>query len=715
MDTSMVAPHDTRGARAPAAAGRDGRRRTDAGFLLVTDYEARGDQPAAIAKLVENIEAGKRFQTLMGVTGSGKTFTMANVIARVQKPTLVIAPNKTLAAQLYAEFRELFPTNAVAYFVSYYDYYQPEAYIPATDTYIEKETLTNDEIDRMRHATTAALRTRRDVIVVASVSCIFGLGPPPSYFRMAVIVRPGQEIDRDELLNRLVASHYHRTDADLQRGTFRARGDVVEVLPSSEDDRAVRIELAGDTIERVLEVDPLVGTDLGPLSEVTIFPATHYATAQEQRAVAAVGIEEELGARAAELRSAGRILQADRIVRRTRHDLQMLASFGFCPGIENYSRHLSGRAPGEPAACLLDYFPDDFLVFIDECHQTIPQIAGMYHGDRARKQTLVEHGFRLPSALDNRPLKFDEFERHLRYAVFVSATPDEYELQRSGGNVVEQINRPTGLLDPVIEVHPADRQVDDLLERIRRRAAAGERILVTCLTKVMAEELADYYGDLGVRCSYLHSDVETIERMDIVRALRLGRIDALIGINLLREGLDIPEASLVAILDADKESFLRSRVSLIQTIGRVSRNLHGTAILYANTLTDSIRAAIDETCRRRQIQESFNREHGITPADVHTNVRDPFAHRYDGAVDAGAVTEQRTGELLRAEELDGEILECTTRMRQAAQALQFEDAAKWRDRLMLLQRMHLGLEYPLRERLASSPSPPRHGRRSRTG
>ena len=685
------------------------------GFQLVTDYQASGDQPAAISELVQGIECGRRFQTLLGVTGSGKTFTMANVVARVQKPTLVIAPNKTLAAQLYAEFSELFPANAVDYFVSYYDYYQPEAYLPASDTYIEKETITNDEIDRMRHATTQALRTRRDVIVVASVSCIFGLGPPPSYFRMAVTVRPGQEIDRDELLGQLVAAHYQRTDADLQRGTFRARGDVVEVLPSSEGDRAVRVELAGDVIEQVLEVDPLDGTELAATELATIFPATHYATDEHQRTAAVTAIGQELQGRLAELRAGGRMLEADRLARRTNHDIQMLTSFGFCPGIENYSRHLSGRAPSEPPACLLDYFPSDFLVFIDESHQTVPQVAGMYHGDRARKQTLVEHGFRLPSALDNRPLTFHEFESHLRQVVFVSATPGDYELRRSDGEVVEQINRPTGLLDPVVEVRPAKRQVDDLLEHMHQRVAAGERTLVTCLTKLMAEELADYYRDLGVRCRYLHSDIETIERMDIVRDLRLGRFDALIGINLLREGLDIPEASLVAILDADKESFLRSRVSLIQTIGRVSRNLHGTAILYASTLTDSIRAAVDETRRRRGIQERHNRENGITPADVHANIRDPFAHRYDAAVDAAALTGDRTGELARPEELDQEILECATRMRRAAQALDFEDAARWRDRMFLLQKMHLGLEFPARRLLRQPPTALSHGRRRRAG
>jgi excinuclease ABC subunit B len=687
-----------------------------AGFRLITDYQARGDQPAAISRLADGIERGRRFQTLMGVTGSGKTFTMANVVARVQRPTLVIAPNKTLAAQLYAEFRELFPANAVHYFVSYYDYYQPEAYLPATGTYIEKETITNDEIDRMRHAATQALRTRRDVIIAASVSCIFGLGPPPAYFQLAVTLRPGKEIDRDELLGRLVAAHYQRTDADLRRGSFRARGDVVEIFPSSEQDRAVRVELAGDVIERVLEVDALDGSELGTVEAATIFPATHYAAGERQRAAALATIEEELQERLAELRTAGKLLEADRLARRTGQDLQMLASFGFCPGIENYSRHLSGRVQGEPPTCLLDYFPRDFLVFIDESHQTIPQLAGMYHGDRARKETLVEHGFRLPSALDNRPLMFREFEGHLRRAVFVSATPGEYELRRCGGELVEQINRPTGLLDPVVEVRPAERQVDDLLGHIRRRAAAGERTLVTCLTKVMAEELADYYNDLGARCRYLHSDIETIERMDIVRGLRLGEFDALIGINLLREGLDIPEASLVAILDADKESFLRSRVSLIQTIGRVSRNLHGTAILYAGTLTDSMRAAIDETSRRRDIQERYNRSNGITPADVQTSVRDPFAHRYDGAVGAAPLTRDRTGGLVRPAELGQEITECTARMQAAARALEFEEAARWRDRLLLLQEMHLGLEIPSRRLLSRRPTPPRsHGRRRHPG
>jgi excinuclease ABC subunit B len=691
-------------------------------FRLVSDYEPRGDQPRAIVQLVDGIREGGRFQTLMGVTGSGKTFTMANVVAGVQRPTLVIAPNKTLAAQLYGEFRELFPSNAVEYFVSYYDYYQPEAYIPSTDTYIEKETLVNEEIERLRHATTRALRTRRDVIVVASVSCIFGLGPAPSYLQMAVTIRPGQELDRDDFLDRLVAAHYPRTDAGLARGTFRARGDVVEVLPAYEDERAVRVEFLGDQVERVLEVDPLHGAELAEVEQATIFPASHYATEAPRRASAIVAIREELRARLAELRAAGKELEAQRLARRTRQDLQMLESFGFCPGIENYSRHLSGRAPGEPPACLLDYFSRDFLVFVDESHQTMPQIAGMYHGDRSRKLTLVAHGFRLPSALDNRPLRLDEFESHLRRAVFVSATPGDHEIRRSGGRVVEQINRPTGLLDPTVEVRPAERQVDDLLEQIRRRARANERVLVTCLTKLMAEELADYYAELGVRCRYLHSDIETIERMEIVRDLRLGRFDVLIGINLLREGLDIPEASLVGILDADKESFLRSRVSLIQTIGRVSRNLHGTAVLYADTITESIRAAIEETERRREIQRRHNEEHGITPADVHTGVRDPFAHRFDGSPDAVPMTEGLADELLHREELEEQIRELAARMRDAAAALRFEEAAALRDRLLMLQRMHVGLRVPSRRLLeravaprpaarARPPTPLRHGHR----
>jgi excinuclease ABC subunit B len=663
-------------------------------FRLVSDYVARGDQPPAIARLAEGVQQGSRFQTLLGVTGSGKTFTMANVIARVNKPALVLAHNKTLAAQLYGEFKDLFPYNAVEYFVSYYDYYQPEAYIPATDTFIEKETLINPEIERMRHAATRALLARRDVIVVASVSCIYGLGPAPSYLRMAVTVRRGAPLDREELFDRLVDANYRRSDAELVRGSFRVRGDVVDVFPMHEKDRAIRIELFGDVVERIAEVDPLWGTRLGERDTAAIFPASHYATEARQRRPALEAIREEFESRRAELRAQDKFLEAERLERRTRQDLEMLEQFGYCPGIENYSRHLSGRAPGEPPACLLDYFPEDFLIFIDESHQTIPQLTGMYRGDQSRKKTLVEYGFRLPSALDNRPLKFQEFEAHVKQAIFVSATPAEYEIRKSRGQMVEQIVRPTGLPDPEVEVRPAKNQVDDLMGQIRERAAAGERTLATVLTKRMAEDLTDYFVELGVRCRYLHADIDVIERMEIIRDLRLGRFDALVGINLLREGLDIPEASLVGILDADKESFLRSRTSLIQTIGRVSRNLHGKAILYANEITGAMDQAIAETNRRRMIQRQYNEEHGITPEAVRHAVRDLSAFRYDAAPHALPLTEEEQGQLLRRQELQQLMLDCTTRMRKAAQELRFEEAAAWRDRLFLLRDMELGLKPP---------------------
>jgi excinuclease ABC subunit B len=672
-------------------------------FHLVADFEPRGDQPKAIAGLVAGVQEGRRFQTLLGVTGSGKTFTMANVIARLQKPALVIAHNKTLAAQLYGEFRDLFPDNAVEFFVSYYDYYQPEAYLPATDTYIEKETIVNDEIERMRHAATHALRTRQDVIVVASVSCIYGLGTARAYFALAVTVRKGEDLSREALLQRLVEAHYQRSDTDFYRGAFRVRGDTVEVFPAYEEDRAIRVEFFGDTVERLSEFDPLRGTRLGEIEKAVIYPGSHYVTEAAERLDAIQAIYGELSRRLDELRAAGRLLEARRLESRTLRDLEMLEQFGYCHGIENYSRHLSGRAPGEPPPCLLDYFPEDFLIFIDESHQTLPQIAAMYRGDRSRKKTLVEYGFRLPSALDNRPLRFSEFEERVPRAVFVSATPGRYERKKCPGAVVEQIIRPTGLLDPEVEIRPADRQADDLLGEIRSRAAARERVLVTCLTKRMAEDLTDYYLDLGVKCRYLHSDVETLERVRIIRDLRLGLFDVLIGINLLREGLDIPECSLVGILDADKEGFLRSHISLIQTIGRAARHLHGKAILYANAITDSIRVAIEETDRRRGIQRRYNEEHGITPQQVRRNILDLSARLFDAAPHALPLTPEAEGELLDEKEIRRLMAEYAARMRAAAGELEFETAAELRDRLRLLREMELGLKLPSRALLEGAP------------
>ena len=672
---------------------------------LVADFKPGGDQPKAIAALSAGLARGRRYQTLLGVTGSGKTFTMANVIANTNRPTLVIAHNKTLAAQLYGEFRDLFPGNAVEFFVSYYDYYQPEAYLPATDTYIDKETTINEEIERMRHAATHALRTRQDVIVVASVSCIYGLGTARAYFEMAVTIRKGEDYDRDRLLHKLVEAHYLRNDIDFGRGTFRVRGDTVEVFPAYEEDRAIRIEFFGDTVERISEFDPLYGAPLGEIDKAAIYPGSHYVVEIEQRGGAIQAIRDELVARLSELRAAGKLIEAKRLERRTLLDIEAMEQFGWCHGVENYSRHLAGREPGEPPPCLIDYFPEDFLVFIDESHQTIPQIAGMIHGDRSRKETLVEFGFRLPSALDNRPLTFGEFEAHVRQVICLSATPADYELKQSRDAVVEQLIRPTGLLDPEVEVRSADKQVDDLLGEINARAQAGERTLVTCLTKRMAEELADYYLEAGVRCRYLHSDIETLERVRIVRDLRLGRFDALIGINLLREGLDIPECSLVGILDADKEGFLRSRTSLIQTIGRAARHLNGKAILYANTLTDSIRTAIDETNRRRSIQRGYNEEHHITPEAVRRNILDLSATLFDAAPHALPLTPEAKGDLLGRGELHRLMADYSSRMKQAAADLEFEAAAQFRDCLQLLREMELGLKLPSRALLDEAEAP----------
>jgi excinuclease ABC subunit B len=570
-------------------------------FKLVADFQPQGDQPQAIDKLVKGLQANRRHQVLLGVTGSGKTFTMANVIARVNKPALVIAPNKTLAAQLYNEFRELFPENAVRYFVSYYDYYQPEAYVPSTDTYIEKDASINDEIDKLRHSATKALLERRDTLIVASVSCIYGLGSPEAYFEMMVYLEEGMIINRDQMLRKLVDIQYQRSDYDFHRGTFRVRGDIVEVFPAYEDRSGLRIELFDETIESISEIDPIRGKILRRVDKATIYPASHYVTGEDRMKKAVLGIRHELKDRLAELRAQHKLLEAQRLEQRTLYDLELLEEMGFCPGIENYSRHLTGRQPGEPPPTLLSYFPSDFLLFIDESHVTVPQIGGMYRGDRSRKETLVEYGFRLPSALDNRPLNFDEFVSMLNQTIYVSATPANYELERSERSVVEQLIRPTGLMDPAIIVRPARTQVDDLLDEIRRRVERKERVLVTTLTKRMAEDLTEYYQDLNVKVRYLHSDIETIERVEIIRQLRMGQFDVLVGINLLREGLDLPEVSLVAILDADKEGFLRSDRSLIQTIGRAARNVYGTVILYADSITDSMKRAIDETERRRRL------------------------------------------------------------------------------------------------------------------
>nr|6O8G_A Chain A, UvrABC system protein B [[Bacillus] caldotenax]6O8G_B Chain B, UvrABC system protein B [[Bacillus] caldotenax]6O8G_C Chain C, UvrABC system protein B [[Bacillus] caldotenax] len=589
-------------------------------FQLVAPYEPQGDQPQAIAKLVDGLRRGVKHQTLLGATGTGKTFTISNVIAQVNKPTLVIAHNKTLAGQLYSELKEFFPHNAVEYFVCYYDYYQPEAYVPQTDTYIEKDAKINDEIDKLRHSATSALFERRDVIIVASVSSIYGLGSPEEYRELVVSLRVGMEIERNALLRRLVDIQYDRNDIDFRRGTFRVRGDVVEIFPASRDEHSIRVEFFGDEIERIREVDALTGEVLGEREHVAIFPASHFVTREEKMRLAIQNIEQELEERLAELRAQGKLLEAQRLEQRTRYDLEMMREMGFSSGIENYSRHLALRPPGSTPYTLLDYFPDDFLIIVDESHVTLPQLRGMYNGDRARKQVLVDHGFRLPSALDNRPLTFEEFEQKINQIIYVSATPGPYELEHSPG-VVEQIIRPTGLLDPTIDVRPTKGQIDDLIGEIRERVERNERTLVTTLTKKMAEDLTDYLKEAGIKVAYLHSEIKTLERIEIIRDLRLGKYDVLVGINLLREGLDIPEVSLVAILDADKEGFLRSERSLIQTIGRAARNANGHVIMYADTITKSMEIAIQETKRRRAIQEEYNRKHGIVPRTVKKEIR----------------------------------------------------------------------------------------------
>src|SRR5712675_736544 len=658
-------------------------------FKLVSGYRPEGDQPAAIESLARNVTDDVKHQVLLGVTGSGKTFTMANVVARVNRPTLVIAPNKTLAAQLYNEFKSLFPENAVRYFVSYYDYYQPEAYVPSTDTFIEKDASINDEIDKLRHSATKALLERNDVLIVASVSCIYGLGEPEVYFETVVFVEEGQTIDRDRVLRKLVDIQYQRNDYDFHRGTFRVRGDTVEVFPAYEEQRAVRVEFFGDTVEGLYEIDPLRGKVIRKLQSVAIYPASHYVTTSDRMETAVRDIRIELKDRLEFYRAENRLLEAQRLEQRTMYDLELLAEMGFCPGIENYSRHLTGRSPGQAPPTLLDYFPKNALYLIDESHVTVPQIGGMYRGDRSRKQVLVDFGFRLPSALDNRPLNFEEFESQVVSAIYVSATPGDYELQKSGGLVVEQLIRPTGLIDPEIEVRKAGTQVDDLLEEIHKRVEVNERVLVTCLTKKMAEDLTDYYHDLGIRVRYLHSDIETIERVEIIRSLRKGEFDVLVGINLLREGLDLPEVSMVAILDADKEGYLRSARSLIQTVGRAARHLSGRAIFYADKMTGSMQRCIDETNRRRVIQTAYNLEHGITPISVKksvdqvrftTRVADSRVER-DEREKEKARRVAESGSHYGADNLPALIADLEAQMREAATNLDFESAARIRDEL----------------------------------
>jgi excinuclease ABC subunit B len=667
-------------------------------FKLVAGYQPQGDQPAAIDALVQNLRDDIKHQVLLGVTGSGKTFTMANVVARLNLPTLVMAPNKTLAAQLYNEFKSLFPENAVRYFVSYYDYYQPEAYVPSTDLYIEKDASINDEIDKLRHSATKALLERNDVLIVASVSCIYGLGEPEVYFEMLVFLEEGQTIERDRVLRKLVDIQYQRNDYDFHRGTFRVRGDTVEVFPAYEESRAVRIEFFGDQVEALYEIDPLRGRVIRKLQAVAIYPASHYVTTSDRMETAVRNIRAELKERLEFFRRENRLLEAQRLEQRTLYDLELLAEMGFCPGIENYSRHLTGRAPGQAPPTLLDYFPKDYLCLIDESHVTIPQIGGMYRGDRSRKETLVEYGFRLPSALDNRPLNFEEWEGFIKRIIYVSATPGDYELRKSSGLVVEQLIRPTGLVDPLIEVRKAGTQVDDLLEEIRKRVAADERVLVTCLTKKMAEDLTDYYHDLGVRVRYLHSDIETIERVEIIRSLRKGEFDVLVGINLLREGLDLPEVSLVAILDADKEGYLRSARSLIQTIGRAARNVNGKVLMYADLTTESMRMAIDETNRRRAKQLAFNEANGITPKTIVKNIQASLVEMYSPEwavvpeVDTPAKAAHEDDLALPPLEMADRISDLRRQMMESAEKLEYERAAEFRDRIKRLERRIFGFD-----------------------
>ncbi|MFR8672650.1 MAG: excinuclease ABC subunit UvrB [Christensenellales bacterium] len=653
-------------------------------FELVSEYAPTGDQPQAIEQLVKGFQEGNQCQTLLGVTGSGKTFTMANVIAQLNKPTLIIAHNKTLAAQLYGEFKEFFPNNAVEYFVSYYDYYQPEAYVPSSDTYIAKDSSINDEIDKLRLSATASLIERRDVIIISSVSCIYGLGEPENFEKMMVSLRPGMEKDRDEVLRQLIDIQYDRNEMDFKRGTFRVHGDVVEVIPANEADMAVRIEFFGDEIDRITKVDVLTGEIKSELSHVAIFPASHYVVGKEDLERAVKAIEEELEEQIKYFKSEDKLLEAQRIAERTNFDIEMMRETGFCSGIENYSRHLTGSEAGQPPRTLLDYFPDDFIMMIDESHKTVPQVGGMYHGDQSRKHTLVDYGFRLPSALDNRPLSFDEFEQKIDQVLFVSATPGPYEAEHELLRA-EQVIRPTGLLDPEVEVRPVEGQIDDLISEVNKEVAKKNKILITTLTKRMAEDLTDYMRELGIRVRYLHSDIDTLERTEIVRDMRLDVFDVLVGINLLREGLDIPEITLVAILDADKEGFLRSETSLIQTIGRAARNAEGHVIMYADVMTDSMKQAIEETERRRKVQMAYNEAHGITPQTIKKSVRDLIA--VSKKVAAEEVRMEKDPESMSEKELEKLAKELTKQMKKAAAELNFEAAAELRDKLVEIKRM----------------------------
>lgn len=677
-------------------------RKPIARFKLRTDYTPSGDQPRAIQQLVTNIKEGVEHQVLLGATGTGKTFTIANVIQQTNLPSLILAPNKTLAAQLYGEFKELFPENAVEYFVSYYDYYQPEAYLPSTDTFIEKDSAINEQIDRMRHSATRSLFDRRDVIIVSSVSCIYGLGSPEAYEGMMLQIFANKELKRDQFLRELVRVQYSRNDVDFHRGTFRVRGDIVDVFPPYEEERAIRVEFFGDFVDRLSWMDPLRGEVLQELDQIAIYPGSHYVTSDEKKKAAIQSIQEELRERLGELNAQMKGLEAQRLEQRTYYDIEMMEELGFCQGIENYSRHMTGRAPGAPPPTLIEYFPSEFLCVIDESHVTVPQIGGMYRGDRARKMTLVEHGFRLPSALDNRPLNFQEFEKLVDKVIYVSATPGAYELNKSEGLIVEQIIRPTGLVDPLVEVRSARHQVDDLLKEVRTRIERNERVLITTLTKRSAEDLTEYYESLGVKVKYLHSDIKTIERTEIIRDLRLGVFDVLVGINLLREGLDIPEVSLVAITDADKEGFLRSERSLIQTIGRAARNVEGHVILYADSVTESMRKAIDETERRRQKQELYNKEHGITPATVKKRIRESVASIYEDMTPAAPLPRSRRADLRAVQApsqayfsdpklVAKEITKLRKKMKRAASDLEFEEAARIRDDVKRLELLQLSL------------------------
>ena len=658
-------------------------------FKITSEFTPRGDQPQAIRELTEGLLRGDRHQVLLGVTGSGKTFTIANVIANVNRPTLIIAHNKTLAAQLYGELKDLFPDNSVKYFVSYYDYYQPEAYIPSTDTYIEKDAQINEHIDRLRHASTTSLFERRDVVIVASVSCIYGIGAPEHYYGLLIMLEEGMEMDRDKLLARLSEVQYERTGLDLHRSSFRVKGDVVDVFPSHHDNTAVRIEFFGDVIDSIKEIDPIRGTTIRSIGKAAIYPGSHYAAPKYRHEMAIENIKIELAERLKYLEERGMTLEKQRLEEKTNFDLELLTNMGFCPGIENYSRHISGRLPGEPPSTLLDYFPDDFLLIIDESHQMIPQLRAMYEGDRSRKMSLVEHGFRLPSALDNRPLNFREYEERVNQVIYVSATPGPYEIEKTGGVITEQIIRPTGLADPEIEIRPADRQVDDLLEEIRKRTESGERVLVTTLTKRMAEDLTEYYRELGIRVKYLHSDIDTLERIAIIRDLRLGKFDVLVGINLLREGLDIPEVSLVAILDADKEGYLRSETSLIQIFGRAARNVNGRVILYADRVTESMARAMSETERRRAIQQKYNEENGITPQSIKKSVTDILSTIYEA--DYYTVPLETVGEDLDVppEKISSTITALDREMKEAAKNLEYETAARKRDQIKRLRELEI--------------------------